>query len=380
MSVRPAPDNDEAIRLTRCRGCGGEQLAQVLDLGEQPACDHFPPLADPAPDPRWPLGLVLCEQCALLQLDHSSPAPEEPLAVESATLLRHAHAVTGRLLERIGAAPGLAVREFSSHHGGSWLEALSEAGCRPVDSDAELVIDNHSIIHAEDLEAELAERVAALGADGLLAIEFHHALAQLEQVQFDTVRHGHPLYFTLHSWAAACRRHGLSVVDAWTEDVFGGCLVVLARVGEHPMSAAAQAVLDAENAAQATSPHGYQGFSDTTTTTVEALRAHVAAARAAGRTVAAYGAGSKACTMLGVAGLTRDDLPMVADLAPGKHGRRIPGAGIPIVAPEELVAAAPDDVVVLTWDIAPEVVAQLRRAGLTRARYVVPLPQLSDVG
>ncbi|WP_068426602.1 methyltransferase C-terminal domain-containing protein [Piscicoccus intestinalis] len=378
MSEQTA-DASGAVRVTACRGCGCDDLTGVIDLGMQSACDHFPPLDDPADDPRWPLGLVLCGRCALLQLDHDSPAPEEPLAVESATLQAHARDASRRLLERIEAPAGLRVREFSSHHGGSWLGALTEAGCRPVDSDAQLVIDNHSIIHAEALEPEFAERVAALADDGLLAIEFHHALAQLEQGQFDTVRHGHPLYFSLHSWAAACRRHGLSVVDAWTEDVFGGCLVVLARRGEHEPSKAAQQILDSERRARATSPEGYRDFAAHAATTVAALREHVRQARAAGRTVAAYGAGSKAVTMLGVAGLTAEDLPLVADLGPGKQGRRIPGAGIAIVSPEELIAAAPDDVIILTWDIAPEVVAQLRRGGLTDARFYVPLPTFAQV-
>lgn len=134
------------------------------------------------------------------------------------------------------------MREFASHHGGSWLPALLEAGCVEAGSaeagdpaagrtPAQLVIDNQSIIHAEELEPELAERVASLADDGVLVIEFHHALEQLVQGQFDTVRHGHPLYFSLTSWSRACERHGLRVVDAWTEDVFGGCLVVAAPRG-----------------------------------------------------------------------------------------------------------------------------------------------------
>ena len=40
---------------------------------------------------------------------------------------------------------------------------------------------------------------------------------------------------------------------------------------------------------------------------------------------------------------------------------------------------APDDVVILTWDIAAEVVSSLRAAGLTRTRFVVPLPRLAEV-
>lgn len=211
-------------------------------------------------------------------------------------------------------------------------------------------------------------------------IEFHHALRQLVEAQFDTVRHGHPLYFSLHSWSAACARHGLSVVDAWEEDVFGGCLVVVAArssAGREPSDAVTR-ILEAERDARATEPAGYECLARRAQESTDGLRALLEAQVAAGRSVAAYGAGSKAVTFLGVAGIGADLVPLVADLSPGKQGRRIPGAGMRIVSPEDLVAAAPDVVAILTWDIAEEVVTQLRRAGLD-ARYVVPLPALADV-
>lgn len=369
----------EARPVTACRGCGRGDLTRVLDLGDQPACDYFPPADDPGPDPQWPLALCMCSDCALVQLDHFSPVAEEPLAVESATLRRHAVEATGRLLDRIGASTSLRVREFASRHGGSWSPALAAAGCDLVEEHADIVVDNQSIIHAEDLESELAIRVAALADDGMLAIEFHHALRQLVEAQFDTVRHGHPLYFSLHSWSAACRRHGLSVVDAWREEVFGGCLVVLARRGDRPASREVEAILEEERDAQATAPAGYTHLSEQMSQTISDLRRHLDQAHASGRIVAAYGAGSKAVTLLGVARIEASDIPIVADLAPGKQGRRIPGTGIRIVSPSDLVAARPDDVIILTWDIGAEVVAQLRSAGLD-ARYVLPMPALSFLG
>lgn len=399
-STDDAPD---ATPVTACRGCGSARLDKVLDLGSQPACDHFPLLDDPAADPCWPLALTMCADCALVQLDHVSPAPEEPLAVESATLQRHAIEASARVLSRLHLRPGTTVREFASHHGGSWLPALLEAGCVEAGSvegssleassadagdpaarraPAQLVIDNQSIIHAEELEPELAERVAALADDGVLVIEFHHALEQLVQGQFDTVRHGHPLYFSLTSWSRACERHGLRIVDAWTEDVFGGCLVVVARrtVAAGPPARDVTDILQQEHEAGAVDAEGYAALDRLAQRSVTDFVAHLREAKEAGVRVAAYGAGSKACTLLGVAGVGTDLLPMVADLSAGKHGRRIPGVGLPIVSPEGLVAASPDEVMILTWDIADEVIAQLRSMGLAEARFFVPLPRLREVG
>ncbi|WP_040159983.1 class I SAM-dependent methyltransferase [Mobilicoccus massiliensis] len=364
--------------LTSCRMCGSTALTQVLDLGAQAACDNFPPADDPQPDARWPLALTMCGACRLVQLDHVSPPEEVARAVESETLRRHAHEVTERILDRLDLPERPRVREFSSHHGGSWIGAWTARGAQEVTREADVVIDNQSIIHSETPDADLAERVAALADGGMLVIEFHHALRQLTGGQFDTVRHGHPLYFSLHSWSAACERHGLTVVDAWAEDVFGGCLLVAARRGGAPNDAVRQ-ILDDEIDAGATTPQGYERLRELTASVRAELVRHLEDAKGAGHTVAAYGAGSKSCTLLGATGIGPDLLPYTADLSPAKHGRRIPGVGVPIVGPQDLVDRSPDEVVILTWDIADEVIAQLRRSGL-ETTFVVPLPHVRVVG
>lgn len=381
--------SEGSVEVRRCRSCGGERLALVLDLGELPASDHFPPAGDPGPDPRWPLGLVMCENCSLVQLHHRSPAAEEPRAVESATMRRHAADVVGRVLAAAGTGPGATVREFSSAHGGSWLPDLLEAGLieSSPDDPASLVVDNHSIIHAEDVDQAFAERARAVAEDGWFAIEFHHALEQARQGQFDTVRHGHPVYFSLTAFAALSRRHGLEPVDAWPEDVYGGCLVVLCRRSERPARAEGTdeaasdrvaRILEDERRWQVDVPSGFERLRASATTARDSLVAHLEEAAERGRRVLGYGAGSKSTTLLGAAGTQAGRLPAVADLSPNKQGRRLPGTDIPVISPGELVAEAPDEVLILTWDIAPEVMRQLREAGLD-ADYYVPMPELRRV-
>ncbi|HSK26138.1 MAG TPA: hypothetical protein VK894_04430, partial [Jiangellales bacterium] len=95
--------------------------------------------------------------------------------------------------------------------------------------------------------------------------------------------------------------------------------------------------------------------------------------RRSGRTVLAYGAPSKAAVLLGAAGITTDLLPFTVDASPAKHGRRIPGCGVPVRPVDELRAARPDVVLLLTWDIAEEVVADLERDGGWGATYLLPV-------
>jgi hypothetical protein len=352
----------------------------VLDLGDQPASDLFPVVTEPVPDQCWPLGLVLCGDCALLQLSHVSPVPEAPLAVESRTMLQHASDVSGRVMARLASTGATSVREFDSHHGGSWLEHLTSSGLTPTSGDglADLVVDNHAIIHEEDVEDALTARVRALAPTGHLVIEFHHALRLVEGAQFDTVRHGHPVYLSLTAWSEALRRHGLRVLDVWDEPVYGGCLVaVAARTGT--ATPAVAGVLAAERAAGLCDRTGFGSLADLVTDVARGVRQHLEEARDAGRLVLGYGAPSKAAVLLGVSGVDARLLPATADISPAKWGRRVPGAGVPIVSPDELVAARPDEVLVLTWDIADEVVDQLAPLREAGCRFVVPIPHVHRV-
>ena len=58
------------------------------------------------------------------------------------------------------------------------------------------------------------------------------------------------------------------------------------------------------------------------------------------------------------AGLDSRLLAAVADASPAKQGRRMPGTDIPIVSPDELLAANPDRVLLTLPDLLPEVSAR----------------------
>ena len=350
----------------------------MVDLGPQPASDHFPVAGSPVPGERWPLQLWHCPRCALVQLGPVEPQPEEPVrAVESETSRRHARRAVASLLADHPHLAGLTVREFASHHGGSWLEALGSHGCRPVDSEpAMLVVDVHALAHEEDVRGTLAERAAALAPGGLLVLEFHHLLPLVEQAQFDTIRHGHWSYLSLTAVHRLAPQYGFDVVQAVAEPVFGGSLrVVLAQQSvRHPVDSGVPGLLAAEREARLGSGTGLDALQVRALESAGALHAFLSRQRAAGRTVLGYGAPSKAAVLLGVSGVGQDLLEFTVDAAPSKHGLAIAGAGVPIRPVADLVAARPAVVLVLTWDIAEEVVAALEARGGWGAEYVLPLP------
>ena len=103
----------------------------------------------------------------------------------------------------------------------------------------------------------------------------------------------------------------------------------------------------------------YEGF----TPKVEAIRAGLLdflnTEKAAGRTVAAYGAAAKGNTLLNYCGIGTDLIAYVADLSPHKQGLYLPGSQIPILSPLHLTQTKPDNVLILPWNLRNEIVGQL---------------------
>jgi C-methyltransferase C-terminal domain/Putative zinc binding domain len=369
--------NSPAPALT-CRGCASARPYLVVDLGDQPASDDFPTMNAPMPDAVWPLQLWYCPDCALVQLGPVEALAEEPVrAVESETSRRHAARTVAAVMADYPFLVGGTVREFASHHGGSWLDALAAYGCTPaLDSErADLVVDVHGLAHEQDLAGQLALRANALAPDGLLVIEHHHLLPLVEQTQFDTVRHGHWTYLSLFAVSKLAARHGLRPVRAVGEPVFGGSLrIVLAhQESVHAPDSSVAEVLAAEAEARLDSGNGLKLLAERAAESAAKLHAYLTRLRESGRTVAGYGAPSKAAILLGVSGIGRDLLPYTVDASPAKHGLAIPGDRIPIESVDVLRERRPGTVLILTWDIADEVVAQLETAGWG-AEYVIPLP------
>src|SRR5689334_1316504 len=369
--------------LVRCRGCARVDAERVLDFGDVPASDYFPSLDDPGEDPRWPLQLYMCRRCALVQLGPSAHAePSPPTAVESATALAHAAASAAQIVALEGARPGDRVIEIDSHHGGSWLAGFRAAGLvvRAPDQVADLVADVHGIAHEPDLQGPLAGHARRLAPDGRLVLEFHHLLPMVQQAQVDTVRHGHWVYLSLTALARLLPLHGLVPVRAVPVEVFGGSLrvTVARRDDQLEVDASVAHVLAAERRAGLDGLESLVMFGQNGRRTARAFARHLVDARDQRRTVAGYGAPSKAPVLVSLAGVDDDLLPYTVDLSPAKQGCRLPGTRIPILSPDELLARRPNEVVVLTWDIADEIIHQLSRSAEGtgwQPKLFVPLPE-----
>lgn len=381
-----------APRLAACRSCGDSGVRTVLDLGPQPVADDLFDDAERARQaPRHRLALGCCGRCGLLQLDPSTPTL--PNAVHghgsafSGTVLDHERAWAEELLQLPSLRDRGAVLDVGGASSGL-LRVFAQAGHRVTDAAAgpagacELVVVNHSLSHADDLDAEVARCVGAVAPGGTLAVEFHSVEGILDGGQFDVICHAHRSYLSLTALANALARYGMTVTHARTLPLHGGVVRLQARhsgPGVEPGTGAAE-IMAREAAAGLGRADAWATAADQASRIRSQLRDAVATHQAAGHTVAAYGAPSRGATLLNFCDMGADQIPWTADRSPAKQGRFLPGAATAVISPEDLVARRPDLVVVLVWPLRGEVLAQLDGLLRTGTKFLFPLPEPELVG
>src|SRR6185312_1879843 len=87
-----------------------------------------------------------------------------------------------------------------------------------------------------------------------------------------------------------------------------------------------------------------------------------------------YGAAAKGATLLNFLGLGNGFFDFVADANPFKQGRFMPGQRLPIVHPKRLLADRPDDVLLLSWNFAGEILREQAAYRSAGGRFIVPIP------
>lgn len=407
----------------KCRHCEQPLEHVFLDLGYAPPSNAYLRPEDlTRPEPYYPLKLYVCHRCWLVQtIDYTDAAdlfsPDYAyFSSVSQSWLAHAAQYVEMITARLGLGANSQVIELASNDGyllknfvaagipclgieptASTAEAAEKLGV-PVlreffgealgkrltgeGRQADLIIGNNVYAHVPDINDFTLGMKAALKPGGTITLEFPHLLRLLEQTQFDTVYHEHFSYLSLQTVTRIFAAAGLKVVDVEQLGTHGGSLRVY---GAHQddartASAAVAQVLAAELAKGMDALPVYLDFQQHADRVKNDLLAFLIEQKRAGKTVAAYGAAAKGCTLLNYAGVKPDLLAFVCDAAPSKQGKYMPGSHIPILPPAAMAERKPDYVVILPWNIAPEVMAQQAVVRGWGGQFVVAVPRLSVLG
>jgi SAM-dependent methyltransferase len=372
------------------------------------------------PEKYFPLRVLVCESCWLVQAEAYSRAAElfnEEYAYFSSfstEWLAHAKKYVDAMIERFGLTKSSMVGEVAANDG-YLLQFVNERGINsygiePTASTAnaarqkgvdiiqdflnislagelrrqgrtvDLLVANNVLAHVPDINDFSEACHTLLKPNGVFTCEFPHLLNLISQHQFDTIYHEHFSYLSFGTVVNIFAKNGLSVFDVEKLGTHGGSLRVFAQrsdTGVHHVSSKVDELVTEENNAGMTTINFYRGFQEHAEKAKNDFLRFLIDKKNEGKVVVGYGAAAKGNTLLNFAGVKSDLIKYVVDRSPHKQGKYMPGSRIPIVSEDRLVSDKPDFVVILPWNLSAEIAKQLNFLSLSGTEFVIAVPQLS---
>lgn len=401
-----------------CRSCEATGLQPILDLGSTPLANALL-TSDQLnqPEETFPLKLVFCPQCSLVQITESV-SPEKLFreyfyaSSFSETMLQHAKALAGGITTDRHLDQRSMVVEVASNDGYllQYYKQLNVPvlGIEPAENIARLarargvetvseffdsaladklategrradVIHAHNVLaHVPDLNGFVRGFRSLLKPRGVAVIEVPYVKDMIDKSEFDTIYHEHLCYFSLTALNQLFVRHGMTIRDVERLALHGGTLRVYAEPGDGAGGESVTELL-AEEKGWVLDRDFYQGFEHKVETLRRNLVELLRSLKAGNHRIAVYGASAKGSTMLNYFGIGRDLLDFVVDRSTVKQGRYTPGTRLPVVAPENLLAEMPDYVLLLTWNFADEILKQQAEYRARGGRFIIPIPEVKVV-
>jgi SAM-dependent methyltransferase len=228
---------------------------------------------------------------------------------------------------------------------------------------ADAVICRHTIEHIGPVGEFMALIRRTIGdrLDTVVLFDLPDVVRVLRETAFWDVYYEHCSYFSPGSLARLFRRAGFEVLSL-ERDYDDQYIVLDARPG----SGAAALPLEESEEELASEVEGFRrSFAMVTAEWAGLLRS----ARADGRRVAIWGAGSKGVSFLTTLGVGQE-VAYAVDVNPFKQGKYLAGTGHRVLGPSELTEEPPDLVVAMNSIYLDEIRQQLDGLRLTRADLV----------
>ncbi|MBN4051220.1 methyltransferase domain-containing protein [bacterium AH-315-M05] len=406
-----------------CRFCRNELNHEFIDLLESPLSNSF--LTEKQlnqPESYFPLKLLVCDKCFLVQIDEYKSAKEIfnneyiYFSSYSKSWLEHAKSYTEMMVGRFGYDENSLVVEIASNDG-YLLQYFNEKqipvlGIEPtlntakVASDkgietiteffgvelaqnlaeqnklADLLIGNNVLAHVPNINDFVGGLKIGLKPDGIITMEFPHLVQLIENNQFDTIYHEHFSYLSLTTVRSVFEAHTLELFDVEELKTHGGSLRIFARhAGDNtkPVSSNLLNLLKKEEDIGVKDLNYYMGFQKKAQKVKDELLSFLKQQKDNNKLVVAYGAAAKGNTLLNYCHIKSDMIKFVVDVSPYKQGTFMPGSHIPVVNENEIRKSEPDFVVILPWNIKDEIINQLQYIKNWDGKFIIPIPELTEV-
>ena len=401
----------------KCKSCNSDNFSSILDLGEHPWCNDFLTEDRLGKEEKYPLHLVHCNNCELLQLNYTVPKEvmfKNHTYVSSTTKTLKKHffelAVENRdqfnlgpkdLILDIGGNDGTQLVEYTRAGMYNVLNVESADNIAQLSKDAgvstindffnEEVITKHELegkvklinasgvfFHLEELHSVIRGIKKALMDDGVFVVQFMYAGTMVEKLNFDGIYHEHLCYYTLRSLGKLLKPYGLEIFDAYYSEIHSGS--VIAKVChdtmpyQHTDRELEMMVKDMEYTKET-----FLEFAETVKSKKGDLRNMLVKIKEDNpdAKIYAYGAPAKGNTLLNYFNIDNTLIDKCVEVNELKIGLYLPNTHIPIV--RESIDDVPDYYLLLAHNFADEIIERNKELIESGVKFIIPFPEVEII-
>jgi len=405
-----------------CRFCKNPLEYELINLGMTPLANSYLSQKNLNNEEKfYPLRVMVCEKCFLVQLPEDATSPEKIFSdyayfsSYSKIWMNHAENFSKKMIDKFSLNPNDLIMEIASNDG-YLLKNFKDAGTKilgiepafnisevaekngiptinkffgnilatelkETTGQSDLLIAINVMPHVPDLHDFTLGMKTILKPDGVLIIQFStYLLPFLKDIEFDSIYHEHFSYFSLLSLKKILNHYDLEVFDVEELEIHGGSLRVYVKHmynSTHEITNAVSALENKEKSFGVSSIQTYDNFKNQVLDLKLKIWNFLSSCKYDNKKVIAYGAPAKGNTLLNFCGIGKELIDYTVDISPHKQDLFLPGTHIPIHHPDKLLETKPDFLLILPWNLKDEIINDTNFIREWGGKFVTFIPEVS---
>jgi len=400
-----------------CRMCGEGSLTKAMSLTPTPPGNDFLTKEELGRDePVYPLDLYFCEACHHIQLGHVVDPKilyqknYSYVSATSAYFVNHLKHYAKDMVERFDLKPGDLAVDIGSNDG-TCLSFFKDKGMKVVGVDpateiagkatengidtiadffgyrlaielrkkygtAKYITSHNACAHIDNLFDVVKGVEHWLDVDGVFVLEVGYFVDVYSNTWFDTVYHEHVDYHTVAPFEKLFNRVGMELISVERISPQGGSIRVMAQKkgGIIKRDNSVDELIALEAKLGLDKAETLYKLNHKIIQVRDKLHDLIHSLKADGKSIAGFGAPTKATTLMAHFGLDATVLDFIVDDNPLKQGLFTPITHIPVLSADALYKMKPDYVLILAWNFAEPIMQMHKKYSEQVGQFILPMP------
>jgi len=412
--------NKAVSRRNTCRLCDSKKLEVALQLNATPSGDAYVGSDKLNTNQElYPLDLVLCKDCAHVQLydvvnpdllygnyiyttsislglvEHfkeyandvitSFKLPKDSLAIDigsnDGTLLKF---FKSHGMKVLGIDPAPTASKNANEAGIETLQMVftSKLACKIRDERgrAEVITANNVFANIDNLQEVIEGISELLAPGGIFVFETGYLLDLVEKRIIDNIYHEHISYYAVKPLKKFFDRYGMELIDVRRTESKGGSFraVVQSKGGQYGVAPSVSQAIDLETKAGLDKLNIFNDIANEISDKKMELRNLVCDLKKKGKVIAGYGASVGVTTLIYLFDIARE-IDFFVDDNPARHNLFNPGHHIPILPSQALYEQKPDYTIIFAWRYREPILKRHESYLKQGGHFIMPLPEVEII-